>query len=46
MNDKGYFLISMTKSDIRILSSVIAIKKKVCDISRRRKFGCSRKISR
>lgn len=28
MNDKGHFLISMTKSGIRILGSVIAIKKK------------------
>lgn len=28
MNDKGYFLISMTKSGVRILGSVIAIKKR------------------
>lgn len=28
MNDKGHFLISMTKSGVRILGSVIAIKKK------------------
>lgn len=29
MNDKGHFLISMTKSGVRILGSVIAIKKEV-----------------
>ena len=28
MNDKGHFLISMTKSGIRILGSMIAIKKR------------------
>lgn len=28
MNDKGHFLISMTKSGVRILGSVIAIKKR------------------
>lgn len=28
MNDKGHFLISMTKSSVRILGSVIAIKKR------------------
>lgn len=28
MNDKGHFLISMIKSGVRILGSVIAIKKR------------------